>query len=45
MKGKIKFREESFNQEEKKDISMEGKGSKDKLNQKYLTRPKVNIVF
>lgn len=24
---------------------MEGKGSRDKLNQKYLIRPQVNIVF
>lgn len=45
MKGKIKDREEAFNQGEKKEINMEGKGSKDKLNQKYLIRPQVNIVF
>lgn len=43
--GENKNREEAFNLGEKKKISMEGKGSRDKLNQKYLIRPQVNIVF
>lgn len=45
MKRKIKNKEEAFNQGEKKEFNMEGKGSKNKLNQKYLIRPQVNIVF
>lgn len=45
MKGKIKDREEAFDQGEKKEINVEGKGSKDKLNQKYWIKPQVNIIF